>query len=238
MGLSPYMTMLEVVNEVCDRMTVRRVTTTNANYFTQNLIRLLNDIVEELLDYGEWNQLKSSASFAMVCGQSHYNVATTALTTAKWFMHSISEARVSGRIPPLEPIADDNEGRMLLRTRSTGTPSRYFLEGQDGLGNPMVAIFPRPGATWDGVNGYVKFMVQPPRYEPGTDDAVVLPFPGRVLVAGLHAAAILDESGGTETAQYKTECSRYLALRNSAISRHKAKTGEFTQFVPGTITRS
>lgn len=238
MGASPFMTVLQVVNEVCGRMNVRAVSSTSQNSFTINLVSLLNDIVDDLLDFGEWNELRASATFTLVSGQARYAAATTALATANWFVHSISEVRVSGRVPPLEPIADVNEGRMLLRTGSQGQSSRFFVEGQDGLGNPKVNLFPVPNAQYDGVMGYIKFQVQPPRYEAGTDDSAVIPFPGRVLVAGLLAAAILDESGGSETQQYKSQMQKYLILRNNALGRQTAKTGEYVQFQVGRITRS
>lgn len=238
MGASPFMTILQIVNEVCGRMNVRTVSSTSQNSFTVNLIALLNDIVDDLLDFGNWNELRASAQFTLVSGQARYAAATTALTTANWFIHSVSEVRVSGRVPPLEPVADVNEGRMLLRTRSYGQPSRFFVEGQDSLGNPMFNLFPIPGSQSAGNTAFVQYQVQPPRYEPGVDDAVVVPFPGRVVVSGLLAAAILDESGGAETQQYRSQIQRYLVLKNNAIGRQTAKTGEYVQFQVGRITRS
>ena len=235
---STYLTVLEIINEVNLRMKVRTVSVTTANTYTKTLVSLLNDIIEDLCDFGEWNELQASAAFAMISGQGSYSMAVTANVTAKRFVHSVQEVRVSGRIPPLEPIADKNEGRMNSRTNSMGTPSRYWLDGTDPLGNPIVWVFPRPGSTQGGNNGYVKFQVLPPKYVPGTDDAVVAPFPGRVLVAGLVAAAVLDESGGAETQQYKTAQTRYMTLRNGALGRQTAKTGEFLNISPGLNTRS
>ena len=59
---SPYLTVLEIVNEVCDRMNVRRVTATTANLFTRNCVNLINDTIEDLCDYGTWNELQASAA--------------------------------------------------------------------------------------------------------------------------------------------------------------------------------
>lgn len=236
--LSPYMTLLEIVNEVNDSLKVRRVASTSANLFTKNMVNQINGVIEDLLDMGTWNELQSSAAFTLVSGQAVYSVATTANTTAKWYMHSIQEVAVSGRVPPLEPIADRNEFRMLVRTKSMGTPSQYSVEGVDGLSNPRVGVFPRPGATASGNLARVKYQVAPPRYEAGTDDNVVLPFPGRVLVSGLIAAAILDESGGSPTEQYKMAKMGFGKLANSALGRQTAKTGEFIRFQPGRNTRS
>lgn len=235
---SPYLTVLEVVNEVCDRMNVRRVTATTSNLFTRNCVNLLNDIIEDLTDYGTWNELQASAAVSMVSGQSVYTIPTTALVTAKRFIHSIQEVYVSGRVASLEPIADKNEFRLLERTRSIGTPSRYTVYGVGSDGNPRLGLFPRPGATYDGNTAYVRFQVLPPRYEAGTDDNVVMPFPGRVLVAGLNAAAVLDESGGVQTDQYRTLQGKFFVLRNNSLGRQTAKTGEFTRFQPGMSTRT
>jgi len=235
---SPYLTVLEAINEVNLRMKVRAVTVTTANTFCKTLVSLLNDVMEDLCDFGDWNELQSSASFTMVCGQPNYIMSVTANVTAKRFVHSIQEVRVSGRVPPLAPIADKNEARMLRRTGSIGTPSRYWLDGVDAIGNPLVWVFPRPSATQDTNIGTVKFQVLPPRYEPSTDDAVVIPFPGRVVVAGLVALAILDEAGGQETQQYKSAQAKYMVLRNGALGRQTAKTGEYLIISPGLITRS
>jgi len=235
---SPYLTVLEIVNEVCDRMNVRRVTATTANLFTRNCVNLINDTIEDLCDYGTWNELQASAAVTMVCGQSVYTISTTALVTAKRFIHSIQEVYVSGRIASLEPIADKNEFRLLTRTQSIGTPSRYTVDGTDADGNPRLGLFPRPGTTYDGNAAHVRFQVLPPRYEAGNDDNVVVPFPGRVMVAGLHAAAILDESGGVQTDQYKAAQGKFFVLRNNSLGRQTAKTGEFTRFQPGISTRT
>lgn len=235
---SPYLTVLEIVNEVCDRMNVRRVTATTANLFTRNCVNLINDTIEDLCDYGTWNELQASAAVAMVCGQSVYTIPTTALVTAKRFIHSIQEVYVSGRIASLEPIADKNEFRLLTRTQSIGTPSRYTVDGTDADGNPRLGLFPRPGTTYDGNAAHVRFQVLPPRYEAGNDDNVVVPFPGRVMVSGLHAAAILDESGGVQTDQYKAAQGKFFVLRNNSLGRQTAKTGEFTRFQPGISTRT
>jgi hypothetical protein len=235
---SPYLTVLEIVNEVCDRMNIRRVTTTTQNMFTKNTINLLNDIMEELADLGTWNELQASAAVTMVCGQSIYTVDTTALVTAKQFIHSIQEVSVSGRVPPLEPISDKNEFRMLNRVNSIGQPSRYIIEGVDSIGNPRIGVFPRPGANYAGNSAFVKFQVLPPKYVAGTDDSVVVPFPGRVVVLGLVAAAILDESAGAETRQYQAAQMKYLASRNSSLGRQTAKTGEYVRVQPGITSRS
>jgi len=238
MPLSPYMTVLEVVNEVLDSMKVRRVTVTTANLLTKTMINQLNSVIEDLLDMGTWNELTASAAFTLVSGEAVYSVATTANVTAKWYMHSIQEVSLSGRVAPLEPIADKAEFRMLSRNGSFGTPSRYCIEGIDSLNNPRVGIFPRPSSRTAGTIAHVKFQALPPRLEASTDDGVVVPFPGRVLVAGLLAATILDEAGGAPTEQYKMQMGRYMKLANSSLGRQSAKTGEFTRFQPGMTSRS
>jgi hypothetical protein len=235
---SPYITVLEAVNEVCDRLNVRRVSATTQNLFVRNLVNIINDTVEDLCDFGRWNELQASAAVTMVCGQSVYDISTVSLGTAKRFIHSIQEVYVSGRIASLEPISDKNEFRLLIRTGSIGTPSRYAVDGTDALSNPRLGLFPRPGSTYAGDDARVRFQILPPRYVPGDDDNVVMPFPGRVMVAGLHAGAILDESGGVQTDQYRQAQAKYFILRNNSLGRQTAKTGEFTRFQPGMTTRT
>lgn len=235
---SPYLTVLEIVNEVCDRMNVRRVTATTSNLFTRNCVNLINDTIVDLTDFGTWNELQASAVFTLVSGEAIYSIPTATLATAKQYIHSVQEVHVSGRVPALEPIADKNEFRMLNRVGSIGQPSRYIIEGVDSIGNPRVGMFPRPDATYAGNLARVKFQVLPPKYVAGADDGVVVPFPGRVMVAGLYAAAVLDESGGSETQQYRAAQVRYFSLRASSLGRQTAKTGEYSRFQPGMTTRT
>ena len=101
---SPYLTVLEIVNEVCDRMNVRRVTATTSNLFTRNCVNLINDTIVDLTDFGTWNELQASAVFTLVSGEAIYSIPTSTLATAKHYIHSVQEVHVSGRVPALEPI--------------------------------------------------------------------------------------------------------------------------------------
>jgi len=237
--LTSRMTVLELINETARRMNLRQVTTTDANSWSRNMVGHLNDVCSDLADFATWEELMASATFAMVCGQSTYQVATTASNSAAFQqILSIEEVHLSGRVPPLEPIASRNEFRMLIRTNSIGTPSRFIPMDLDGEGNQTVGLFPRPGASWAGVAAHVHYQALPPRLEVSTDDAVRVPFPGRVVLAGLIAAAILDEAGGAETEQWRAANARYLAARKNASGRRLAKTGDYTRFQPGSTDRS
>jgi hypothetical protein len=237
--LGSRLTVLEAINEVARRLNLRQLTATTGNSWAQTMIGHLNDVCSDLADFSTWEELMASATFTLVCGQATYQVSTTASNSAAFQqILSIEEVHLSGRIPPLEPISNRNEFRMLIRTNSIGTPSRFCPMDLDGEGNQKVGLFPRPGSTWAGSIAHVHYQVLPPRYEAGTDDAVVVPFPGRVLVAGLVAAAILDEAGGTETQQWKAAHDRYMVARRAASGRRMAKTGDYTRFQPGMTQRS
>lgn len=232
----PRRTVLQIVNETCDAMKVRQVTTTSASLFTRTLVNLLNDLMEEMADAGTWNELDASAQATLVSGDSHVSIATTALATAKWSIHSIHHVFLSGRAAPLDLISDKAEMRLLVRTGSLGSPARFMVDGQDGLGNPRVALFPRPDESGNVIT--VHYQVRPPRYEHGTDDAEVVPFPARVVIAGLLAGAILDENGGAPTEQWKVQQQKFRSLLNSSMQRHIGKTGDHVSFVPGRGMRS
>lgn len=232
-------TLLEALNEVADRMQLRQISSTTAGgAWARTMISNLNEVMADIFDYGPWDEAETSATFTMVCGLSTYSVATTASNSANFVqIHSIQEVALSGRVPPLEPISSVNEMRLLNRVGSIGTPSRFGVHGVDGSDNPVITIFPRPSTTWDGVVGRVSYYALPPRYEVG-DDAVRLNAPSRLIVAGLHAAAVLDESGGAETQQWKTLKGIYEVMKRSMHTRRRRKTGEQTRFQPGMTQRS
>lgn len=224
------LTILQIVNEVQRKLSLRATSTTTETAHAKVLVDLLNDVMDECADLGNWVQLRGSQDVSAVSGQSIYTIPVSGTTES---IHHIEEVRVSGRSPELEPFFDISDFRRLNVLASRGRPNQYAITGEDSRGNPQIGVWPTPGANEDGLRMTVHFYLKPRRYVAGTDDAELLALPGRLLVQGLMAKAILDESGGAPTPQYQAAYAEYERMRKQALARFTSDTGDTLRLVPG-----
>lgn len=224
------LTILQVVNEVQRKLSLRATSTTTDTAHARVLVDLLNDVIEECADQGDWVQLRGSQVVSAVSGQAVYNVPVSGTTES---IHHIEEVRVSGRSPALEPFFDIGDYRRLNSLSSRGRPNQFTIVGEDSRGNPTIGVWPTPGANEDGLRITVHFYYKPRRYVAGTDDAETLAIPGRILVQGLLAKAILDESGGAPTPQYQAAYAEYERLKKQGLARFTSDTGGVLRIQPG-----
>lgn len=223
-------TLLQIVNEVQRKLNLRPTTTTNDTTNSRVLVDLLNDVIDECADMGDWVQLRGSANVSAVSGQAVYAVPISGTSES---IHHIDEVRVSGRSPPLSPFFDVSEFRQLNSMASRGRPNQYAIVAEDSRGNPTFGVWPTPGSNEDGLRITVHFYYKPRRYVASTDDAEIMPIPGRVLIQGLHAKAILDENGGAPTPQYQTIYAEYERMKKQALARFTSDTGGTLRIQPG-----
>lgn len=224
------LTVLQVVNEVQRKLMLRATSATTDTQHSRVLVDLLNDVIEEVSDKGEWVQLRGSVDVSCVSGRGEYALPVSGTTES---IHHLHEVRVSGRYPPLEWFFDVSEYRARATLQSYGKPVNAAVVGEDSRGNPTIGVWPRPGANEEGLRATVYFYLKPRRYVAGTDDAEILPLPGRILVAGLHAKALLDESGGAPTPQFQTVYAEYGRMVAQALNRLNADTGTTLKLMPG-----
>jgi hypothetical protein len=223
-------TVLAVVNEVQRRLGLTPTSSTSSNGHATVLVGLLNDVLDDIADDGDWVEMEASANVTAVSGQAAYEIPQA---SAQQVVKSIDEIRISGRAPALDWFFDISEYRQLASLNTTGMPNRAVVDGIDANGNPTFAVWPRPGASQDGNLFFVYFRVKPPIYIAGTDDATQVPFPSRMVIQGLHAMAILDENGGSPTPDYQIELAKYERMKRQARNRFTSDTGDTVQFTPG-----
>lgn len=222
-------TVLQTVNEVFRKIGLSTVTTTAANKLSIQCVDFINDVCNDLSDFGDWQECLVTANVTAVSGQQNYTVTTSAN------IKNISDLYFSQRRGPLRNVTIDDM-RVMTRVTITGTPSQYTVFGTDSNGNPVIRVRPKPAASEDGGLFSVLYYVRPPLYTT-SDDSAVIPFPARVVVLGTLAKVVLNESGGAPDQKYATIYQDYLNSRKEALNRFNGDTGWDISMVPSLINR-
>jgi hypothetical protein len=216
-------TVLQAVNEAQRKLGLNE-TALNANKLSAQLVDFVNDVCDDLSDYGNWHETLVSAVITAASGQSDYSIATSGN------VKNIGDVFFQGRTGPLRALPVD-QMRLLTRVTSDGTPSQFSIVGTDANGNPNIRFRPRPGASEDGKLFSVLYWQRAPRYTT-SDSASVIPFPARVVVLGVIAKQILNESGGSPTDKYTQVYQQYLVARKESLNRFNGDTGFNVVFRP------
>lgn len=218
------LTVLQHINKV-----ERRLETTQSSSIAGKLalllLDLLNEVVAEVSDYGDWQEMFRTVDVTGVASQSTYKI------TADDEVKNVLEISHSARgISPLQ-VVDIPTIRRLGRIGSTGSPSQFAIIGVSGT-RPKFQTYPVVGTNQAGQRFTVAFYAKPPLYT-SADGSTLVPFPGAVVHLGLYAKALANEAGGEATAQYTTAYTEYLRARKEALNRFTSDTGNTVQFIPG-----
>ncbi len=219
------MTVLQIVNEVQRKLGLSPTQTLSANTQSKIMVDYLNDVVNDLSDFGNWIETIATARVTAVSGQRNYSINTSAN------IKNIGDIYFSQRSGALLHI-DTGEMRLLTRSTVQGMPTQFTIFKTDSNGNPEIMVRPTPGATQDGGVFSILYFTRPPTYTT-SDSSTVVPFPSRVVVLGLLAKMCLDDSGGAPEPQYQEYQNQYLVARKEALNRFKADTGWSVRFRPG-----
>ncbi len=223
-------TVLQTVNEVFRKLGLTAISSTNTNKLSIQMVDFINDVCNDLADFGDWQETLVTANITAVSGVSNYSITTSAN------IENIKDMYFSQRRGPLRNISIDDM-RIMTRVTITGTPTQFAIIGTDSNGNPNIRVRPRPAQTEDGGIFSVLYYTRAPSYIPGTDDSVVIPYPARVVVKGTLARAILNESGGSPDQKYTQIQQEYLSDRKEALNRFNGDTGWDTSFTPSLTNR-
>lgn len=217
-------TVLGVVNEVQRKLGLTAFPGLSANKLSIQLVDFINDLCDEISDFTDWQQVLVTANVTCVSGQVDYTINTSAN------IKNIGDIYFSERRGPLRSITVD-QMRLLTRTTITGTPSQFTIFGTDANGNPNIRVRPRPTANEAGGIFSVLYYTRAPLYTTN-DAATIIPFPGKVVVQGVFAKALLNEANGSPTDHYNQEQAKYLDMRKTAFNRFNGDTGWDIQFSP------
>lgn len=217
-------TVLQTVNEVQRKLGLSE-TSLNANKVSKELVDHVNDVVDELSDFGNWMECIATAKVTALTSVRDYTIQTSAV------VKNIGDIFLSNRRGPLSSV-DIQTMRILTRTTAVGQPSQFCIFGTDSNGNPVIRVRPTPDINTNGSMFSILYYTKPPRYTTA-DSAVVIPYPARGVVLGTLAKFTLRESGGAPDDKYTMFFNQYKEWERQALNRFNFDTGWDVQFTPG-----
>lgn len=219
------MTILQIVNEVRRKLGIAVVTSLTSDSNSKAAVDYLNDVADEVSDYGDWQE--AYATFTVTAQTSVYEYSFTTSSVFK----NIDEVAWQDRIAPLRLVGTEDM-RRFRRIGSLGQPHSWALLGVGADGNPKFQVYPTPSSSENGdlidVQGFTK-----PRQYTTSDGAEYPPYPARLLVQGLLAFMLLDESRGTPESEFKAEYGRFRNMLEEVFNRYNGDTGTDTTFTAG-----
>lgn len=195
----------------------------STNALSIQLVDFVNDVCNELSDYGNWQEMLISANITAVSGQSDYQINTSGN------VKNIGDIYFSTRRGPIRNVTIQDM-RIMTRVTATGTPTQYCVFGVDAGGNPVIRVRPTPAANEAGSLFSITYYVRTPKYTTASG-AVRVPFPGDLMVLGVLAKQILNESGGAITDRYTRTYTDYLQSTKETLNRFNSDTGWDVSFV-------
>ena len=225
-------TVLQTVNEVQRKLGLTATAALATNSLSIQLVDFVNDVCNELSDFGNWQEMLVSANVTAVAGQQDYTISTSANIKNIGDIYFINSGSRSG---PLSHITLEDM-RLLTRSSAQGLPRQFTTFGTDANGNPNLRMHPIPTSSEHGGLFSVLRWDRTPHYTTGSG-ALVIPFPARVVVLGVLAKQILNESGGAPSPRYQQTYQDYLTARKEALNRFIGDTGWEIAFRPSTGNR-
>lgn len=222
-------TVLQVVNEVQRKLGLTATATLSTNKLAIQMVDFVNDVCDDLSDFGNWQEVLTSTNVTAVSGQRDYSVNTSAN------IKNIGDIFFSTRMGPVRNVTV-GDMRIITRATTVGVPTQFCVFGTDNNGNPNLRFNPIPSQNEDGELFSVLYYIRPQKYTT-PDVATVIPFPGKVMVLGVLAKAILNESEGAPNDRYTKTYQEYLLARKEALNRFNGDTGFNVSFTPSLIGR-
>lgn len=220
-------TVLQTVNEVQRKLGLSTTSSLNANKVSIELVDHINDVVDDLSDFGNWMETLATAQVTARVSIRDYQLNTTDV------VQNIGDIYISTRRGPLRSV-DIDTMRIMTRTTAMGQPSQFCIFGTDSNGNPNIRVRPTPSTSEDGAMFSILYYWKPPRYTV-SDGSTVIPFPARIVVLGVLARYTLRESGGAPTQQYQTYFQAYTTGKREALNRYRGDTGWDVSFKPSRL---
>lgn len=221
-------TILGIVNEAREKFALDTVSTLYADKESKLMTELLNDVIDEVSDYGNWKEmLRTEILVTASSSVFDYTIETSAL------VKDIHEIAFDTDISPMWLTTVDDILR-LNRSGGFSRPRQWAIIGVDSYANPQIRVFPTPGTNENNKVFKVAYYKKPRLYSYSvTADASAVPeFPAKPLIAGLIAAKCLEESGGTPTQQYTMYRGEFEKKLKESYNRFNADTGSNTYFTP------
>jgi hypothetical protein len=223
---------ITIVNEVQRKLGLNTQTTLTATKLTTVLLDFLNDVIDEVSDLGNWPQMFREVNITAQSSVGEYKVAVSS------DVHHVAEITWGGDVAPLE-VRTVEDIRRLQRLTSFGVPRQFAITGVSGT-SPKFRTYPVPAsaaianASANNSAGAVFdiWYYKKPRMYTTADVNAIPAFPARMLVQGVYAKALLEESSGEESPQFVLAYQEYVRMRSEALNRLTTDTGTDMYITP------
>jgi hypothetical protein len=220
-----YLEAIQIVNEVQRKLGVGESSFFDDNKLTTVIKDFLNDVISECNDYGSWPQFFREIDVTASSSVEAYEIPSSAN------VHHIYEIHFDTQVSPLE-VKSVEDMRRLQRTRGFGEP-RQFAVVNTSAANPIFRAYPIPGANENNkVFDIAYYKKQRLLTTVSADTSAIVLLPSRMLVQGVYAKTLLEESGQEATPHYQVAYQEYLRMRRESLNRLTADTGTDLFFVP------
>lgn len=225
------LTVLEIINEVRQRVKLNVVTTVDADKDAILKLKYLNDVVSEISDYGDWQESLQQITVTAVSSVADYTISSQAETqVSALVIQNINEVVYNSLSSDLHLI-ELADLRRLQRGGSFGQPTQWAVKGTDSSGNPRFSVSPTPASAEAGKLFTLQIFSKPAFYVTA-DGGIRPPFPGKLLVQGLFAKTVLDESDGEPTTRYAAVQSIFNDMLYETYNRYNGDSGGNVRFRP------
>ena len=225
------LTVLEVINEVRQRVKLNVVATVDADKDSLLKLKYLNDVVSEISDFGDWQEALNQITVTAQSSVADYSLSTQAETQVSVMaVQNIHEIVFDTDVSPMQ-LLDLDDLRRMRRAGSEGSPKHWAVKGTDSVGNPKFSVNPLPVSAEAGKLFTIQIFAKPVFYVTA-DGAIRPPFPGKLLVQGLYAKTILDESDGEPTARYSNVKNVFDEMLYETYNRYNGDSGGDIWFRP------
>lgn len=225
------MTVLGIINEVRKKVKLNAVTTVDGDSDSVIKLGYLNDIVSMIDDYGNWQESLRTITVTAQSSVADYSLSSAAFTQlgieVVQNVHSVFFQGYSSEMRMIEL----DQMRRLQRLPNYGFPTQWCVKGVDTDGNPILTVSPVPVSAQQGNIMTVNLYEKQPFYTTA-DGATIIPYPGKLLVQGLLAATILDESDGEPTQRYQMNQSIFTNMLDETYNRYNGDSGSTIFFRP------
>jgi hypothetical protein len=219
-------TVIGIINEVERKLAVTESSFLDDRKLTTVLLDFLNDVIDEVNDFGDWPQM-----FREIDVTASSSVDTIELAVSAQ-IKNIYEIHYGVQVSPLQ-VKSVEDMRRLQRTGSTGGEPRQFAVVDTSGVNPRIRTYPVHTSALASAVFDVAYYKKNRIYTTVTADTTAIPaFPSRMLVQGVYAKALLEESGQEPTAQYQIAYQEYIKMRTEAFNRLTSDTGTDVFFTP------
>lgn len=215
----------QIVNEVQRKLGVNETSAMSTKQ-SNVIFDFLNDVIDECNDFGNWAQMFREVNVTAATSVGSYEIAVSSQ------VKNILEIHFNTQQAPLNNV-DIPQMRTLQRTGGTGEPRQFSVTETSGA-NPIIRVYPVPGSNQNDKLFDVAYYKKNRLYEATvTADVTATPaFPSRMLVQGVYAKMLIEESGQEKTDQYSTAYQEYVRMRREAFNRFTADTGSEVSIVP------